>query len=236
MIQDDPSLQQKNTNVLFNPTWHKGVVGIVASRVIEQFYKPTIILTQSDGEIIGGSVRSVKGFDVYKALEQCTNEMIQFGGHKYAAGLTLKKSQLGNFSDKFEQVVTEQMGVEKFIPSILYEAELSLNQISRKLKSLIDKLEPFGPQNMTPTFVSRGLIDGGDSRAVGADKSHLKLDLLDPKTGIKVPGIAFGCGVLESNLKNGDAFDIAYSIDINFWKNRETIQLMVKDIQLINTK
>lgn len=226
--------EKNNSSVLYHENWHKGVVGIVASRVIEKHYKPTIILTDSDNEIIGGSVRSVKGFNVYNALEQCTDFMIQFGGHKYAAGLTLKKEQLDSFKKKFEEVVSEQMEEEKFAPSIPYENEIGLDEITLKLKSLIDKLEPFGPQNMTPTFVSKGLIDTGNSRAVGADKTHLKLELTDPKTGTIIQGIAFGLGELDAKINSGLAIDVAYTIDINNWKGKSTIQIMVKDIKFTN--
>ncbi len=231
MIQSNPKLHHKNTNVLFQPEWHKGVVGIVASRVIEKYYKPTIILTQSSEGIIGGSVRSVKGFDVYKALEQCTDHMVQFGGHKYAAGLTLRNDQLEGFIAQFESVVTEQMEVERFTESISYHAEIALEHITPLLKTLVDKLEPFGPQNMTPTFITKNVIDSGKSRAVGGDKSHLKLEITDPNSGVTVPAIAFGLGHLESEVQSGQAMDLAYTIDINYWNNREILQLMVKDIQ-----
>ena len=231
MIHSDPKLHHKNTNVLFQKKWHKGVVGIVASRVIEKFYKPTIILTQSSEGIIGGSVRSVKGFDVYKALEQCTDHMLQFGGHKYAAGLTLRDDQLTGFIDQFEAVVTQQMEQDRFTESILYNAEIELAHITPLLKSFIDKLEPFGPQNMTPTFVTKNVVDSGKSRAVGSDKSHLKLEVTDPNSGIIVPAIAFGLGHLEAEVQSGIPMNLAYTIDINYWNNREILQLMVKDIQ-----
>lgn len=231
LIASDPKLKDKNTNVLFQKDWHKGVVGIVASRVIEKHYKPTIILTQSSEGVIGGSVRSVKGFDVYKALEECTDHMVQFGGHKYAAGLTLRNDQLESFVDRFESVVTEQMTEERFTESIPYDAEIELDHITPLLKSLVDKLEPFGPQNMTPTFVTKNVIDSGKSRAVGADKSHLKLEVTDPSSGTIIPAIAFGLGHLEADVQSGMPMHLAYTIDINYWNNREILQLMVKDIQ-----
>jgi single-stranded-DNA-specific exonuclease len=231
MIKSTPQIQNKNSTVLYQENWHKGVVGIVASRVIEKYYRPTIILTKSKGDIIGGSVRSVRGFDVYKALEQCTDEMIQFGGHKYAAGLTLKEANLEAFTTKFEEVVTLQMDVKQFSPTIPYDAEIELSTITKQLKSFVDKLEPFGPQNMTPTFVSKNLVTTGKSRIVGNDGLHLKLELTDPKSGVVVPGIAFNLGHFADDIIAGKAIDIAYSIDINHWKGTETIQLMVKDIQ-----
>tara|TARA_R110002050_G_scaffold290260_1_gene443783 strand:+ start:113162 stop:114925 length:1764 start_codon:yes stop_codon:yes gene_type:complete len=235
MLESDSSLKEKNSTVLYQENWHKGVVGIVASRVIEKYYKPTIILTKSKDDIIGGSVRSVSGFDVYQALEQCTEEMLQFGGHKYAAGLTLKLSQLDAFRQKFEQVVTSQMSVPKFTPTIKYDAEIEISAITMQLKSFINKLEPFGPQNMTPTFVSRNLVTTGNSRAVGMDGLHLKLELTDPNSGVVIPGIAFNFGHFSERIIAGEPIDIAYSIDINYWKGNETIQLMVKDIKFTDT-
>ncbi len=231
IIAKDPELIQKNSNVLFHPNWHKGVVGIVASRVIEKYYKPTIILTHSSDGIIGGSVRSVSGFDVYQALEKCSDHMLQFGGHKYAAGLTLKTEQLSDFIQKFEDVVCEQMATGVFVPTIHYDCEIKLDDINFKLKALIDKLEPFGPQNMTPTFIVSHVIDTGNSRAVGADKTHLKLEVTDPESGVIVPAIAFGLGHLEEKVQSGISMSLSFTVDINYWNNREILQLMVKDIR-----
>lgn len=230
-IEQDSLHIHKNTNVLYNESWHKGVIGIVASRVIETHYKPTVILTKSGG-VLSGSVRSVKGFDVYNALDQCQNELIQFGGHKYAAGLTLQESQLPAFKKQFEKVVTSQMVENKFIPSITIDKEIELYEVTDKLKTLIDKLEPFGPKNMTPIFMTKGIMDTGKSRAVGEDKNHLKLDVTCPKSGTVVSGIAFGLGNLELEIKNGNPFDMVYSVDTNYWNGKTTIQLMVKDIKL----
>lgn len=230
-IANDPSLIKKNSTVLFDPNWHKGVVGIVASRVIEKYYKPTIILTQSSNGIIGGSVRSVRGFDVYQALEKCSEYMLQFGGHKYAAGLTLKPEQLPGFIEKFEAVVSAQMTEEKFLPTLNYDSVISIDDVNFKLMGLIDKLEPFGPQNMTPTFVITNVVDTGRSRAVGTDKAHLKLDITDPNTGLIVPAIAFGLGHLEPRVQSGEYIDVIFTIDINYWNNKEILQLMVKDIR-----
>ena len=236
MIKKNVPTPFKNTTVLYKDDWHKGVIGIVASRVIEKYYRPTIILTKSKNGVIGGSVRSVSGFDVYKALEGCSKEMIQFGGHKYAAGLTLKEGDLLRFTQKFEEVVSRQMDSPRFTPEIKFDAEIEISSITKQLKAFIDKLEPFGPQNMTPTFVSRRLVTTGNSRAVGSDKLHLKLELTDPNSGVIVPGIAFNFGHLSEEIINGRAIDIAYSIDVNYWKGRETLQLMVKDIKFTNKK
>ena len=236
IVNSNLELQSKNSTVLYDKSWHKGVVGIVASRVIEKYYKPTIILTHSKDDIIGGSVRSVKDFDVYQALEKCTANMVQFGGHKYAAGLTLRKEQLPQFIDQFEQVVTSQMEPDKFIPNISYDAEITVEDITFKLKQLIDKLEPFGPQNNTPTFVIRNLIDTGNSRAVGSDKSHLKLELASIQTKKIIPAIAFSFGHLEAAIQSGNPIDIIFTIDVNYWRNNSTLQLMVKDIKFANRK
>lgn len=235
-IESNTENATKNSNVLYKKNWHKGVIGIVASRVIEKYYKPTIVLTSSGNGIISGSVRSVKGFNVYNALEQCQEHLIQFGGHKYAAGLTMKESQLKGLQRRFEEVVTLQMETERFTPTINYEAELELQNVNLKLQQLINKLEPFGPSNMTPTFITKNVVDTGKSRAVGADKTHLKLEVTDPNTGTIVQGIAFGLGKLENQIKSGIAFNIAYTIDINYWKGNSTIQLMVKDINFTDKK
>ena len=231
MIRENESLQTKNSNVLYKEDWHKGVVGIVASRVIEHFYKPTIILTKSSEGVLGGSVRSVKGFNVYNALEACQSEILQFGGHKYAAGLTLKESQLNGLIQKFEEVVTAQMEVLKFEPEIKYDAEIELSSITFKLKQFIDKLSPFGPQNMTPTFVTKNVVNAGGSRIVGADGTHLKLEVKHPDTDKKVAGIAFGLGHHDSAIQGGKPFDIIYTIDVNHWRNTQTLQVMVRDIR-----
>jgi single-stranded-DNA-specific exonuclease len=231
VLRQDDSSNQKNTTVLYDPLWHKGVIGIVASRVIEHHYRPTIILTKSKDEVLSGSVRSVKGFNVYNALEACQNEILQFGGHKYAAGLTLKESQLNDFKVKFESVVSQQMELKKFVPEIEYDLEIELSDISYQLKKFIDKLEPFGPQNMTPTFICKNVLGTSNCRAVGQDKSHLKLEVTTSDRQIKIPGIAFGLGHLASEIQNEQEFDIAFSIDINYWNNTESLQLMVKDIR-----
>ncbi|UTW65073.1 single-stranded-DNA-specific exonuclease RecJ [bacterium SCSIO 12643] len=231
IIHEEGSTNEKNTTVLYNPDWHKGVIGIVASRVIEHHYRPTVIITKSKDGVLSGSVRSVKGFNVYNALEQCQNEILQFGGHQYAAGLTLKESQLSGFKNKFEETVTQQMTEKQFTPEINYDVEIQLSEVSQLLKKFIDKLEPFGPMNMTPTFVSKGIFGTSNCRAVGQDKSHLKLELTNENKDIKIPGIAFGLGHLTDHILTGQSFDIAFSIDINYWNNMETLQLMVKDIK-----
>lgn len=231
ILQEQESATSSNTTVLYHPNWHKGVIGIVASRLIEHHYRPTIVLTKSKNNILSGSVRSVKGFNVYNALEKCQNEILQFGGHQYAAGLTLKESQLSGFKIKFEETVSQQMSSDKFVPEINYDAEIELSDISQLLKRFIDKLEPFGPMNMTPTFISRGILGTTNCRAVGQDKSHLKLELTNTTKHIKIPGIAFGLGHLADEILEGRLFDIAFSIDINYWNNMETLQLMVKDIK-----
>jgi single-stranded-DNA-specific exonuclease len=236
MIDENQELQNKNTNVLFKPGWHKGVIGIVASRVIEKYYKPTIILTQTDDDIIGGSVRSVKGFDVYEALEECSSELIQFGGHKYAAGLTLHRSKLNDFTHRFEEVVTRQMTVPQFLLELEYDAEVQLHEISLKMKQFIDKLAPFGPQNMIPHFVSRNVVNSGKSRIVGADQTHLKLDITHPGKRLSVQGIGFGLGHHAPLILSNQPFDILYSLDVNYWNNTRTLQLMVKDIKFPDTQ
>jgi single-stranded-DNA-specific exonuclease len=230
-IADNKDLIYKKTTVLYNPKWSKGVIGIVASRLIETYYRPTIVLTESNG-FITGSARSVPGFDLYQALEKCSDLLETFGGHMYAAGLTLKKDVLKNFQYRFEEVVSETIEPEMLIPRIEIDAELKLKEVDWNLYSLLKKFQPFGPGNMTPVFFTKNVTDNGSGRAVGNGKDHLKLNLISEDTPYnKIPSIAFGLGYMYDKIELGLPFDICYCIDENTYLGKTTIQLRVKDIQ-----
>ena len=220
--------KEQFTSVVFNETWHKGVIGIVASRLIETYYRPTLVFTKS-GNKLAASARSVKGFDVYEALEQCSEFIEQFGGHKYAAGLTLDPEMYTAFKNKFEEVVKNTIDKELLIPEITIDASLELSDISPKFFRILQQMGPFGPQNMMPVFSTTSVRDNGYGKTVGADKSHLKLNIIygaDKKT---YNAIGFGLGNKMKFTQNN--FDIAYSLDENEWNGRTSLQLLLKDIK-----
>ena len=221
--------KQNASTVVYHPSWHKGVIGIVASRLIENYYRPTVVLTKSE-DVLAGSVRSVKGFDVYQALEACKDHMIQFGGHKYAAGLTLEETQLEEFKAAFEKAVQERILDSQKAPVMLYDAELTLDAITSKLYRILIQMAPFGPKNMKPVFVSHNCIDKGGSRLVGKDQDHLKLELVDPN-GTVIQGIGFGLGQHHSKVKQKNPFSILYTLDENEFNGSVSLQLLIKDIK-----
>jgi single-stranded-DNA-specific exonuclease len=221
--------QQKASTVVYHPSWHKGVIGIVASRLIDQFYRPTVVLTKSETDL-AGSVRSIKGFDVYQALERCKDHMIQFGGHKYAAGLTLKESQLESFKEAFEEAVESQILDSQRSPVKLYDTELTFDKITSKFYRILTQMAPFGPKNMKPVFVTHQCIDKGGSRQVGSEKNHLKLELIDP-SGLVIQAIGFGLGEYHSKVKQKIPFSILYNLEENEFNGIKRLQLVVKDLQ-----
>ena len=222
--------QQKSfSTVVFHSSWHKGVIGIVASRLIETYYRPTVVLTESEG-VLSGSVRSVRGFDVYKALESCAEFMIQFGGHKYAAGLTLKPEQLEGFKKGFEAYVRSTILKEQQTPSLIYDAVLKLNELSPKLLRILNQMGPFGPKNMRPVFVTHHCKDTGGSRLVGKDQTHLKLEIRD-SSGIQIQGIGFGMGANLITIKNQLPFSVLYTLEENEYNGIVSLQLKVKDLK-----
>lgn len=221
--------KQNASTVVYHPSWHKGVIGIVASRLIENYYRPTVVLTKSE-DVLAGSVRSVKGFDVYQALEACKDHMIQFGGHKYAAGLTLEETQLEEFKAAFEKAVQERILDSQKAPVMLYDTELTLDAITSKLYRILIQMAPFGPKNMKPVFVSHNCLDKGGSRLVGKDQDHLKLELVDPN-GTVIQGIGFGLGQHHSKVKQKNPFSILYTLDENEFNGSVSLQLLIKDIK-----
>ena len=231
MIEDVEFLKNAKSFVLHSSNWHKGVVGIVASRVIETYYRPTIILT-SNGATASGSARSVKGFDVYNAINACQDMITQFGGHKYAAGLTLPTHNINAFREKFEEVVSNTITEEQLTQSIEIDADLTLNEITPKFYRILEQLAPFGPQNMRPVFLTTGVLDTGYSKTVGTDDLHLKLSVYQKgNTNFKLNGIAFNMGYHYAKISQGIPFDIVYNIEENNWKGNVSIQLKIKDIR-----
>jgi len=230
-IDTDESLHNMKSTVLFNPDWHKGVIGIVASRLMEHYYRPTIVLTKSNG-FATGSARSVNGFDLYSAIEQCSDLLENFGGHKYAAGLTMKLENVEAFKKRFEEVVEENIHPDQLIPVVEIDAELQLNQIDDKFYRILKQFSPFGPENMAPIFLSENVGDNGEAKSVGGNKEHLKLSLIQEDNPYKVfPAIAFGHGKSLKKIRGGHAFDICYSVDQNNFRGSHTLQLNIKDIK-----
>ena len=225
MIDDN-----KKSTVVYSTNWHKGVVGIAASRLIESYYKPTVVLAEKDGKLTG-SARSVKGFDLYKALLQCEKYLEKFGGHMYAAGLTLKKENLEDFIDAFERAVSNTILDEQLIPEVSIDMELDLHEIDDKLFRIIQQFSPFGPQNRTPIFITKAVKDSGYGRAVGADKTHLRLNITNENSRNSISSIGFGLTHHFKKIKDGQIFDICYSIDENDWNGRKNLQLKLRDIK-----
>ena len=220
--------KEKFSTVVYSENWHKGVIGIVASRLIESFYRPTLVFTKS-GNKLAASARSVKGFDVYEALNECSEFIEQFGGHKYAAGLTLDPKNYSAFKNKFEEVVKASIDKKLLIPEITIDLELELSEITPKFFRILKQMGPFGPQNMKPVFKTTSVRDNGYGKTVGSDKSHLKLNIIDGADKKTYNAIGFGLGNKIKSIK-GD-FDIAYSLDENEWKGNTSIPLILKDLK-----
>ena len=220
--------KEKFSTVVYSENWHKGVIGIVASRLIESFYRPTLVFTKS-GNKLAASARSVKGFDVYEALNECSEFIEQFGGHKYAAGLTLDPKNYSAFKNKFEEVVKASIDKKLLIPEITIDLELELSEITPKFFRILQQMGPFGPQNMKPVFKTTSVRDNGYGKTVGSDKSHLKLNIIDGADKKTYNAIGFGLGNKIKSFK-GD-FDIAYSLDENEWKGNTSSQLILKDLK-----
>jgi len=232
MIANNTALQIKKTTVLFQENWHKGVIGIVASRLIETYYKPTIILTESDGKATG-SARSVKDFDIYNAIDACSDLLEQFGGHKYAAGLTMKLENLDAFTKKFEEVVGNQIDEELLIPQINIDATLDLHQITPKFYKILEQFAPFGPENMRPVFVTENVLMTNNSRKIGEDKTHLRLEVFQENNpNLKFNCIGFGMGNMLDEIDEGIPFKIVYVIEENSWNGNASLQLNLKDIRM----
>ncbi|WP_149273415.1 single-stranded-DNA-specific exonuclease RecJ [Pareuzebyella sediminis] len=221
--------ENRFTSVVYKDTWHKGVIGIVASRLTETYYRPTLVFTKS-GDKLAASARSVKGFDVYTALEGCAECIEQFGGHKYAAGLTLREGQYQNFKDRFEKVVGQTIDPKLLTPEILVDAPIDFNQITPKLFRIIRQFAPFGPGNMTPVFMSENLSDSGYAKAVGEGEKHLKLSLTQYGVG-PIGAIGFNLGNRLDRVVARSPFSAAFCLDENEWQGTVSLQLKIKDIK-----
>jgi single-stranded-DNA-specific exonuclease len=221
--------QEGYTTVVYKENWHKGVIGIVASRLIETYYRPTLVFTKS-GDVLAASARSVKGFDVYNALEQCSEFIEQFGGHKYAAGLTLLEANYGKFKAQFEKVVSETIDPKLLVPEISVDSQINLTDITPKFYRIISQFAPFGPGNMTPVFMTEDMRDTGYGKQVGEDKTHLRLTATQNGKG-KLVAIGFGLGDQFELIKNKKTFKAAYTIDENEWNGNVSLQLKLKDIK-----
>ena len=231
MIAEDQRTVNSRTTVLYNPTWKKGVIGIVASRLIETYYRPTVILTESNG-FATGSARSVQGYDLYQAIEACSDLLESFGGHMYAAGLTLKKENIRPFMERFEQYVNSTITEEQLVPRIFIDTELSFSEINDEFFKTMSQFQPFGPENMSPVFVSRNVFDTGSGRMVGSSGEHLKLDLCQESTGQKsFSAIAFSQANHFEYIRGGNPFDICYSLEMNEFRGNRNLQLNIRDIK-----
>ncbi len=228
MMATQPNLSQLRSTVLFSNEWHKGVIGIVASRVIETHYKPTIILTESNGKATG-SARSVKGFDVYNAIDACSEHLEQFGGHMYAAGLTMKADKVADFRTAFEEYVSANITEDQLTPEVEIDAYLKLDQINERFFKVLRQFAPHGPLNMRPVFESNGVHLYGDARIVG--DNHLKIAVTNEEETTILECIGFGLGQYKDELKS-KSFDIAFVIDENEFRGKKTLQLILKDINV----
>lgn len=232
LIAADKEAKKKNAVVVYNPQWHKGVIGIVASRLTEKYYRPAVVLTQSSG-MVTGSARSICNFDIYKAIESCRDLLENFGGHTYAAGLSLKEENLEAFTQRFLEVAGESIIPEQMEPQIEIDATIRLNEITPEFMKELKRMSPFGPDNHNPVFCSRGVRDAGTSKLVGKEKEHIKLEIIDDSCDTPVHGIAFGMkSLFEKYVQKGDPekrFDICYTIEEN--PHNGNASLLVKDIK-----
>lgn len=232
MIDNNPDLISRKTTVVYNEEWHKGVIGIVASRLTEKYFRPTIVMTNSNGHA-AGSARSVPGFDLYEALSECSDLLEQFGGHKYAAGLTMKTENIPAFQQRFEEVVARTITDELLIQAIYIDAEMDLNHIDAKFFRILKQFEPFGPQNMAPVFLSRNVYAYGPAAVVG--EKHLKMCVHQDNLTYYYC-IGFGLAEYLPLVNSGEAFDICYTIEENIWKEKRSIQLNIKGIRKTSPK
>ncbi len=221
--------QEGFTSVVYKDTWHKGVIGIVASRLTETYYRPTLVFTKS-GDKLAASARSVKGFDVYNALEGCSDYIEQFGGHKYAAGLTLAANQYQNFKHQFEKVVKETIDPQLLTPEVSVDAVITLKDITPKLLRILNQFAPFGPGNMSPVFMAENLVDTGYAKGVGQDEAHLKLSVTQHGSH-KIGGIGFNLGDRLNLITSRKPFSAVFSIDENEWQGNVSLQLKLRDIK-----
>ncbi|MBR4788954.1 MAG: single-stranded-DNA-specific exonuclease RecJ [Bacteroidales bacterium] len=231
MVEAGKALASENVTVVYNPAWNKGVVGIVASRLVEAFYKPTVVLTKSNG-FVTGSARSVSGFDLYSAIENCADLLENFGGHVYAAGLTMKEENLPEFARRMDEFVKGKITGEMLTPVVDIDARLDFAQITPKFFRILKQFQPFGPGNNNPVFVTENVYDSGNGRKVGAGGVHLKLDLMQENQPYhQIPSIGFNMSEYFDYIHDGNAMDICYSIVENYYRGNSSMQLRIRDIR-----
>lgn len=235
VIANDEVYASRKSIVVYKPDWHKGVIGIVASRLSEEHYKPSIVLTMSNG-LASGSARSVPGFDIYKAIDSCRDLLETFGGHMYAAGLSMKEENIASFTERFEKFVAENILEEQTYPQIDVDSILEFKDITPKFFRVLKQFGPFGPGNMKPVFVSKKVFDYGTSRLVGKEQEHLKLELVDASCENVINGIAFRMFAYNQHLKAMNPLDICYTLEENTFNGNTSIQLLIKDIKIDSDK
>ena len=234
IVEELESFDEKRAIVIFNPDWHRGVIGIVASRLTEVYHRPAVVITCT-GDVATGSARSVTGFDVYKAMESCRDLLENFGGHTYAAGFSLKVENVEAFAKRFEDFVSENILPEQTAPTIEIDAEIDFYQITRRFFSDLKKFAPHGPDNPKPVFCTHNVCDYGTSKVVGRRQEHIKLELVDNKSNTIVNGIAFGQSRLAKYIKSKQSFDICYTLEDNTYKHGE-VQLQIESIHTKATR
>ena len=229
MLAEDLENENKHVTVVYSPEWNKGVVGIAASRLIETYYRPTIVLTASDNGLISGSARSVAGYNIYEAINSCSDLLTHFGGHAFAAGVTMPLEALDEFKRRLEDYVARTIRPEQLQPTVYVEQEICFEDITPQFYKIIKCLEPFGPDNPRPLFVTRHLIDNRKTKRVGNEGTHLHVDLKDRQVAME--GIGFGMGDWAPYIQSGNAVDVCYTLEENTYNGRTTLQMHVKDLQ-----
>jgi len=227
LIQANPKEKELKSTVLFKKDWHKGIIGIVASRCIESYYKPTIILTESNGKAVG-SARSVAGYDVYKAIDACSDTIIQFGGHKYAAGLTLSIDKIDKFKEAFEKAVSKTINEEQLIPKISIDLEVKLAYLTEKFHKIVSQMAPFGPGNMTPVFIAKNVSISSEIKLM--KEEHIKFSVKQ-ENSTSLRCIGFGMAHFQEVLNKKNNIDICFTIEMNEWMGKRNLQLMLKDLR-----
>ena len=231
MVEKGKCLSFGNATIVYNPSWHKGVVGIVASRLVEAYFKPTIVLTKSNG-FVSGSARSVPGFDLYEAIESCADLLENFGGHLYAAGMTLREENLPEFCQRIEKFISGKIIPQMQTPVVSIDSKISFAQITPKFLRILKQFQPFGPENAMPVFLTENIYDNGNGRKVGAEGGHLKLELIEEDNpGRHISAIGFNMAGSFDYIKAGNPFDVCYSIVENYYRGNSNMQLRIRDIR-----
>ena len=231
MVQDGTCCSSENAVIVYGPDWNKGVVGIVASRLVEAYYKPALVLTKSNG-FVTGSARSVRGFDLYEAISSCADLLENYGGHIYAAGLTLREENLPEFVRRIDKYVGEHISDEMATPIVDVDSEINFSQITPKFFRILKQFQPFGPGNSAPVFLTKNVYDDGNGRKVGPGGQHLKLELIQESQPYhQISAIAFNMASLFEHIRNGNPIDICYSVVENYYRGNSTIQLRIKDMR-----